>query len=385
MPLSGKSASVTFTAYASDAKTTQEYTISVTRENPSNMEAIDAANLLRGFTFEGTTDGAVAVTKGLSPATVASPDYSYVDGRNGGKAIDLTGTYGLKLCDTAGFGTSYTISFWMKPTSLGGDVDPVLAAGTFTPEYWLNVTASGRGIWSRDGSGYVNSVAPTHYFTVGEWQNVTLSVDGTQKGTEGDSSVGKLYLNGDLVQTGNVASQVMEQGGALYFGVNGWDAYFNGAIDELVVLKGAVTEGQALALAYGGTDAATLIAGAPNGNGNNNNNNDDDDNNNNNDDDDSNTNQTKKTVKKVVITKKGSSKAITKTVSLKKGKSLKLAAKVTVTGGASKKVTWKTSNKKLATVTSAGVVKAKKAGTVKITATSKANSKKKCTIKVKVK
>lgn len=377
VPLSGKNLSVAFTVYASDAKTKQDYTVSATRENPSNMEAIDAKNLLRGFTFEDTTDGAVAVTKGLSPAAVSSPAYSYVEGRNGGKAINLTGAYGLKLCDTAGFGTSYTISFWMKPASLGGSVDPVLAAGTFAPEYWLNVTASGVGIWSHDAAGYINSAAPTHYFTVGEWQNVTLSVDGTQPGTEGESSVGKLYLNGELVQTGNVASKVMEKGGALYFGVNGWDAYFNGAIDELVVLKGAITEGQALALAYEGTDAAKLIAESPNGNGNNGSNTGEDK------DDENNGSQEKQAVKKVVITKKGSSKAITK-VSLKKGKSLKLAAKVTVTGGASKKVTWKTSNTKLAKVTSAGVVKAKKAGAVKITAVSKADSKKKCTIKVKV-
>ena len=40
---------------------------------------------------------------------------------------------------------------------------------------------------------------------------------------------------------------------------------------------------------------------------------------------------------------------------------------------ASKSVTWKSSDKKIATVTSKGVVKGLKKGTVKITATSKAD------------
>ena len=46
---------------------------------------------------------------------------------------------------------------------------------------------------------------------------------------------------------------------------------------------------------------------------------------------------------------------------------------------------WKSSNTKVATVTSKGVVKAKKAGTVTITATAKDGSGKKATCKVTVK
>ena len=53
--------------------------------------------------------------------------------------------------------------------------------------------------------------------------------------------------------------------------------------------------------------------------------------------------------------------------------------------GASKEVTYKSSNKKFATVSSKGVVTGKKAGTVTITATSKKNSKVKATIKITVK
>lgn len=73
-----------------------------------------------------------------------------------------------------------------------------------------------------------------------------------------------------------------------------------------------------------------------------------------------------------------------KKLKLKVGQSKKLKVKVVVKGKVSKKVTYKTSNKKVASVTKAGKIKAKKAGTAKITVASKANKKKKVVIKVTV-
>lgn len=69
------------------------------------------------------------------------------------------------------------------------------------------------------------------------------------------------------------------------------------------------------------------------------------------------------------------------------GKKIKLTATVTPTTAKNRAVTWKTSNKKYATVTSKGVVTLKKAGigkTVTITATAKDGSKKKATYKIKI-
>ncbi len=67
-----------------------------------------------------------------------------------------------------------------------------------------------------------------------------------------------------------------------------------------------------------------------------------------------------------------------------KGKKITLKATVTP-DGADQKVKWTSSNKKIATVSSKGVVKGKKAGKVKITATSKSNPKAKKTFTVTVK
>ena len=92
----------------------------------------------------------------------------------------------------------------------------------------------------------------------------------------------------------------------------------------------------------------------------------------------------KVTVKKVTVA--SSLSGSKKTVVVAKGKSVKLSAMVTVTPNktANKKVLYSVKNKKIATVSSKGVVKGKKTGTTKVTVTSKKNKKKKATITVKV-
>ena len=88
--------------------------------------------------------------------------------------------------------------------------------------------------------------------------------------------------------------------------------------------------------------------------------------------------------------KKGKVKSVTfknvdtDTIVLKKGKTFKLKVKVNVSGKVSKKVKFSSSNKKVATVSKTGKIKAVKKGTAKITVKSVANSKKKATVKVKV-
>ena len=95
----------------------------------------------------------------------------------------------------------------------------------------------------------------------------------------------------------------------------------------------------------------------------------------------------KKTVKiKVTVGTPVTSIKLSKTkASLTVGKTLKLKATVAPKKASSKSVVWKTSNKKIATVSANGVVKGIKAGTVKITALAKDGSGKKKVCKVTVK
>lgn len=73
-----------------------------------------------------------------------------------------------------------------------------------------------------------------------------------------------------------------------------------------------------------------------------------------------------------------------KTVTLVRGKTLQIKVKVTPKNAKNKKVTYKSSKKKIASVSSKGKVKGLKKGTAKITVTAKDGSKKKATLTVKV-
>lgn len=372
IPLSGKVTAKTITVYAADGKTNKDYTITISKTAPTNSAPVYNTELFKTFTFDDDTNGAIAVTKATVPATVTDPSYSYVEGKSG-KAIHLTGSYGLKLCDAAGLGKNYSISYWMKPDKVKTNVDPTLAAGLFSPEYWLNLTF-GRAIWSKANGTYIDDAGTVSY-KENEWQHVTLTVEG---------SSAKLYVNGEMTNQGTIASDIMSQNGAaIYFGVNAWDAYFEGVLDEVAIFNRVLSADEIQSIAYEATNVTEIIT---------------------NKDPNASTNNPPQsptptppaspspvpspsvdtaTVNKVTV-KAANQKPGTKTVYLKKGGKVTLSATVTGTGKFSKTVTWKSSKTKVATVSSKGVVKAKAAGTAKITVTSKANTAKKATITVKV-
>ncbi len=234
------SESTTFNLYtfASDGLSTNSYTLTVTKDYSSYK--FDA-NVVKAFDFEESTDGASAVTKAMTPVAVNNASYSYTSGIHDGKALSLTGSYGLKLSgDASKLGEDYTISFWMKPSSLGGTVDPTFVAGTFSPEFWMNLTFDAK-IWSKKNN-YIATPAANCY-RAGEWQHVAITVDSLRPGSTSDSVYGKLYVNGVPVTSGDVAKGIMTNANsALYFGVNAWDAYFTGAVDEILLIKGTLDD-----------------------------------------------------------------------------------------------------------------------------------------------
>lgn len=352
--LEQKTTIVPLTVYAADGKTKKDYTITIIWDIPDTITVTKTGT----YTFENKTDGAFAITKDMKAVT--NPSYKYVTGVKG-KAIQLDGSYGLKLCDT-NLGNTYSISFWMKPDQLNGDVDPTLAGGTFDPQYWFNLSF-GLGVWSNNGS-YVDTQKVT--YTANKWQHVTLVVDGSKAGTVANTSRTKLYLDGKLVLEGNIAANVLSQkGAALYFGVNAWDAYFKGALDEVGIFNRVLSEEDIKALANKSTDVSSIASGKKPNTGVN----------------PPNDNQSTAKVSKVTL--KVPNRKTGKTIYVKKGDKVTLKATVTGSGSYSKSVTWKSSKTKVATVKN-GKVTAKKAGITTITATSKTDKSKKATIKIVV-
>lgn len=379
--------------YSSDKKPRVTYTL-IVKKDLSNAQPSVAAE--KTFTFNNATGGAVAVTRATPPSPIASPTYKYTTGIDGQEntAIYLDGTYGLKFCDTNGFGSSYSISFFMKPEEFGKnplpDVDPSLTGGTFEPQYWFNLS-SGRGIWSHHNGNFVDTKPYT--YAANKWQHITLVVDGTTDGTQANTSKGKLYVDGALVIEGDIVKDILgKSGAALYFGTNAWDDYFKGALDNVTIYKSALTEDDVLILSSPMAKEPSAYA-QPNPNT-------------------ATTNtfsegditypdavssvipvvktdqkkdedKPKTPAKVSKVTLKVPNRKAGKTIYVKKGDKVTLKATVTGDKGCSKSVTWKSSKTKVATVKN-GKVTAKKAGTTTITATSKTDKSKKATIKIVV-
>ena len=95
----------------------------------------------------------------------------------------------------------------------------------------------------------------------------------------------------------------------------------------------------------------------------------------------------KKATCKIIVTNQVKVKSVKlnkKSVAIKKGKTVILKATISPSSATNKTVTWKTSNKKVATVTSSGKVKGVKKGTANITVITKDGKKiTKCKVTVK--
>lgn len=249
--LAGKETNFRLTVYAENLSVAKIFTVTV-KKDFSALSIKD--NIVKTYAFENDTDSAAAVTKDATAGNplipAVDPKYSYADGKFG-KGIVLGGDYGLKLADSKSLnlGESYTISFWMKPDSIGGGVDPTLTAGTFKPEYWLNLSFDAK-IWSKNGSYFDTPAA--NVYEAGKWQHVAVSVDGAKAGSIAKTVTASLYVDGKLVSSGNVASGIMAtENSAIYFGANAWDSYFKGTLDDVMILNKALSQSEVQAIASG--------------------------------------------------------------------------------------------------------------------------------------
>lgn len=322
LKLAGTTSTFTIKVFAEDFTTSKTYTLKVTRDYSSlNLKN----NLIKAFTFEGTTDGSAAVSKASVPAVIKNPAYTYETGKFG-KAMTLNGSYGLKLLDDASvLGEAYTISFWMKAKSVGNQFNPTITAGTFSPEYWLNLTLDGK-IWSKNGD-YIATPASSAY-VANQWQHVALVVNPK----EDENSTGTLYVDGEVVSTGSVASGIMTKSkGKVYFGVNAWDALFQGGVDDIMLFNKALTDAEVSGLMD--SKGREQVTGKP-----------------------SNPTINKPTVKPFLKLSKTS-------VTLYTGKVSKTAAIQATVTGKSKTVVWKAANPKIVTVKNGRITALKKGST----------------------
>lgn len=213
---------------------------SITKTFNVNLKARpEFRNALAHYSFEnGLTDNlsnladAITTDNNLDNTGVGTAAYGM--GQTG-QAFNFDGATGVRLPDDIISSDSYTVSFWSKPDVVTGYSPAFFAAEN--SDRWVSYIPGGAPhfttntlLWSR----YLvepeveqwNQIEMTQGATAGQWSHVTITyANGTMK----------YYSNGVLV--GSMPRPDMFSGDTAKFalGVNfGWDAPFQGQIDEFI-------------------------------------------------------------------------------------------------------------------------------------------------------
>ncbi len=205
--------------------------------------------------FEASLKGTVVTRSGANtlPAADFTIEPQYEEGVTG-KALYLDGSYGVKL-DTAAAGESYSLAFWVKADSLT-DYGPIINLGsdllsTNTSAKWMNITKTSwvgdtsPVIWSRNETNgawpWFSAAAGGMKLPLNEWKYIVVTVDGNTIGSAGGTVSGKLYIDGVLAGTGDVAKDTFTDGSSVYLGINCWDSNFEGYFDDIKIYGKVLT------------------------------------------------------------------------------------------------------------------------------------------------
>ena len=187
-------------------------------------------------------------------------DIRYAEG-HAGKALLLDGSYGINLGNGLIPYEAFTLSYWMKPTSIKINQPSMFIArnishndydaGSFFGIYnQINDWAKTVTIWNRNGSdSNWPFLASNHSAELGVWQHVAVSCD---------SGRCAIFINGVLSGEAKLGILTGEKV-TLAIGVNLWDDGFIGLIDELKIYDEALSAAEIHAWDYANISEAQWI------------------------------------------------------------------------------------------------------------------------------
>ncbi len=223
------------------------------------------------YSFNGKLNEAAVVTRAGDEGRFNSGTYPepsedvfplFTEGVEG-DALYLDGSYGVALQGVEPLNESYTISFWFRADELF-DWSPFLLIGSHLldvggSQSYLSVnrktTEEGEQVVpifntidaALDNSCEIRpSMEQKKWVNLNEWVYITICVDASaQSGAPEGRAMGYLYLNSELIGSGEVSLLHMDAEGVYaYLGISCYDELFRASYDEVHIWKQVLDESQ---------------------------------------------------------------------------------------------------------------------------------------------
>lgn len=222
------------------------------------------------FSFNGRLNDAVVVTRtgdrdgfneGAYPEITEDVFPLFTEGIEG-DALYLDGSYGVEMLGVGALNGSYTISFWFRADEMY-DWSPFLLIGSHLMDvggsqsylsFNKKTTEEGEEVvpvFNTIDAPLNNSceVRPSmenkKCIALNEWNYITVCVDDSVSGLEEGRAMGYLYLNSELIGSGEVSKLNMDAGNIkAYLGISCYDELFCASYDEVHIWTHVLDESQ---------------------------------------------------------------------------------------------------------------------------------------------
>ncbi|MCC7506066.1 MAG: laminin G domain-containing protein, partial [Saprospiraceae bacterium] len=172
------------------------------------------------------------------------------------KAFEFDGVQAfLRASNSAALNSDYaTVAFWVKPNELPVQGESYLISfGGWQERYKISLPSHGKCIWTTNNSSGISDMdaGAGNELVPGQWKHLAFVHDGAKD---------RIYVNGVQVAEKNVSGTLNSTSKPLGIGYDAVDEanYFNGAIDEVVIVDGALNAAQIAAL-YAAQSSAPVV------------------------------------------------------------------------------------------------------------------------------
>ena len=157
------------------------------------------------------------------------------------RAISLDGDGDYVICQGSAsldVADQITIEAWIKPGVYPSAIAEYHDGSTYGPHLWIHTTINLFVNFVDSGGNHHILASDANSLTLGEWQHVVATYDG---------SVGILFVNGVVVKSENLGTFTLRTDRSLYIGHRPGNGFYSGLIDDARIWNIARTESEILA------------------------------------------------------------------------------------------------------------------------------------------